>query len=341
MPSFSTATVQKPSALLQGGQQELHEFDLALRRVHERQRQNHAGLVADYIPELGRADPDDFGMAIVSVKGRVHAVGNADKPFTIQSISKALAFCLALQTAGHARVTSRVGFEPSGDAFNAIELEPATQKPFNPMVNAGAIAIAGLLCEELGPSAFDHLMQRFSAAAGRTLSIDDRVYRSEKETGNRNRAIAYLLLTHGLLRVDPETALDFYFRQCAIAVNAIDLASMGACLANMGQNPFSGADVFDVAAVRLTLSVMFTCGMYDYAGNWACDVGIPAKSGVGGGIMGVINRQLGIASYSPRLDSKGNSVRGVAGFQILAEEFGLHVFDCTNTGSAVAGAYTR
>lgn len=339
MPSSPAALVEKPGVQPVAGQTACHEFDLALRRVHEAQRHNTAGVVADYIPELGKANPEDFGMAVVTVRGRLHAVGDAGKTFTIQSVSKALAFCLAVQAAGHAKVVSRVGFEPSGDAFNAIELDPATGKPFNPMVNAGAIAVAGLLCEQLGAGAFDTLMTTFGAAAGRTLSIDEKVYQSEKATGNRNRAIAYLLLTHGLLRVDPETALDFYFRQCSVSVSAIDLAAMGACLANMGQNPVTGKDVFDVAAVRLTLSVMFTCGMYDYAGNWACDVGVPAKSGVGGGIMGVINRQLGISSYSPRLDAKGNSVRGVQGFAALAEEFGLHVFDCTNLGSAVTGAY--
>jgi len=339
MPSSASRAVQNRGTSHPSGQEGAHEFDHALRRIHAEQRLNHAGAVADYIPELGLANPDDFGLAIVTVKGRLHAVGDADKPFTIQSISKALALCLAVQEAGYGKVASRVGFEPSGDAFNAIEFDPHSHKPFNPMVNAGAIAIAGLLCEQLGHTAFDRLMTCFATAAGRSLSLDERVYQSEKATGHRNRAIAHLLLNHGLLKVDPEEALDVYFRQCSIAVTAVDLAAMGASLANMGQNPVTGAEVFDAAAVRLTLSVMFTCGMYDYAGNWACDVGVPAKSGVGGGILGVINRQLGIASYSPRLDARGNSVRGVKGFAALAEEFGLHAFDCTNLGSAVAGAY--
>jgi glutaminase len=316
-----------------------HEFDLALGRIWAEVRDNQGGALADYIPELARANPDDFGMAIVPVSGRIHAAGDAEKPFTIQSISKPLAYCLAVEAGGQQAVAERVGREPSGNAFNAIALDPVTQKPFNPMVNAGAIAVAGLLCEHLGASAFERLLDCFSAAAGRTLDVDEQVYRSEKETGNRNRAIAYMLLTHGLLKVDPETALDVYFRQCAIAVTAIDVATMGATLANMGQNPVTGAEVFDVRAVRQTLSVMFTCGMYDFAGNWACDVGVPAKSGVGGGILGVINRQLGLACYSPRVDEKGNSVRGVESFVRLAEEFGLHVFDCTNFGSAIAGTY--
>ena len=317
-----------------------HEFDIALERIWTEERSNHKGAVADYIPALSRANPDDFGLAVMSVRGRLHAAGDAEKPFTIQSISKTFAFCLALQCAGYRAVSSRVGFEPSGDAFNATEVLPGSNKPFNPMVNAGAIAIAGLLCETLGPSAFEQLLACFSGAAGRALSVDERVYLSEKATGKQNRTIAHLLLGHGILNVDPELALDFYFRQCAISVTALDLAAMAACLANMGQQPATRAEVFqDIEALRTTLSVMFTCGMYDYAGNWACDVGIPAKSGVGGGILGVINRQFGIASYSPRLDQKGNSVRGVASFAKLTEEFGLHVFDCTNAGSAIAGTY--
>lgn len=316
-----------------------HEFDIALERIWAEEYQNKAGSVANYIPGLSKANPDNFGLAIVTTKGRVHSIGDTEKHFTIQSISKSLAFCLALQIAGYDMVSSRVGFEPSGDAFNSIELDRNTQRPFNPMVNAGAIAIAGLLCEKLGSSAFVQLMKCIEAAAGRPLTLDEEVYLSEKQTGHRNRAIAHLLVAHGILKIDPETALDLYFRQCCISLNVIDLAHIGACLANMGQQPSTGLEVFDLRAVRITLAVMFTCGMYDYAGNWACEIGIPAKSGVGGGIMGVINRQLGLASYSPLLDTKGNSIRGIASFKSLADEFGLHVFDATNTGSAIVGSY--
>ena len=167
------------------------------------------------------------------------------------------------------------------------------------------------------------------------------VYRSEDATGHRNRAIAHLLLANDVLAVPPDKSLDLYFRQCSISVTACDLARMGATFANMGQNPIDKSLAFDLNSVRRTLSVMFTCGMYDYAGHWAYDVGIPAKSGVGGGIVGVINRQLGIGSYSPRLDPKGNSVRGVASFEMLAEDFGLHAFDCTNVGSTIVSSLIR
>lgn len=201
------------------------------------------------------------------------------------------------------------------------------------MVNAGAITVSALLYRALGNAALDFLLERFSKAAGRQLGISDAVYRSEAETGHRNRAIGHLLLNVGAAQPPIEPALDLYFRQCSILVTAADLARMGATLANIGDNPFTGEQVFGVAAVRDTLSVMFTCGMYDYSGHWVLDVGIPAKSGVGGGILGVVNRQCGIGTFSPRLDDKGNSVRGIETFRKLADEFGLHAFECTNYGS--------
>jgi glutaminase len=317
------------------------EFEEALENAFLSQIDNKSGSVADYIPELTKANPNNFGLAIATTTGRIYEIGNVKARFTIQSVSKAFAFCLAQEIAGPELVAARVGVEPSGDPFNAIVFDPHTNRPFNPMVNAGAIAVAGILQEHLGEGAFDFMMERFSAAAGRTLDLNEAVYRSEHETGHRNRAIAHLLLAADALAVPPDAALDLYFRQCSINVCARDLARMGATFANMGMNPVSRQPVFDIAAVRSTLAVMFTCGMYDYAGHWAYDVGIPAKSGVGGGIVGVVNRQLGIASYSPRLDAKGNSVRGVGAFKVLADHFGLHAFDCTNVGSSFIASLIR
>jgi glutaminase len=311
-----------------------HEFEDALNHAYRSQVDNHDGAVADYIPELSKASPGDFGLAIATTAGKVYAVGAVESRFTIQSVSKAFAFCLALEVAGPEVVASRVGVEPSGDPFNAIVFDPQTNRPFNPMVNAGAIAIAGILHEYLGEGAYDFMLERFSAAAHRSLGLNQAVYISEHETGHRNRAIGHLLLASDALAVPPDAALDLYFRQCSIEISALDLAWMGATFANMGTHPVSRQGAFDIAAVRSTLAVMFTCGMYDYAGHWAYDVGIPAKSGVGGGIVGVVNRQLGIVSYSPKLDAKGNSVRGVGAFKVLADHFGLHAFDCTNVGSS-------
>jgi glutaminase len=315
-------------------------FDAALVRAWLAERNNNSGEVADYIPELSKANPGHFGIAIASVGGKFHSIGDAGVPFTIQSVSKAFAFCLALEVAGVELVSARVGVEPSGDPFNAIVFDEAN-RPFNPMVNAGAIAVAGMLYEKLGDGAFDFVMERFSAATGSPLSLNEAVYRSEAETGHRNRAISHLLLAAGALAVPPEAALDLYFRLCSIELTATDLAWLGATFANMGTNPQTKAYAFDLIAVRSTLAVMFTCGMYDYAGHWAFDVGIPAKSGVGGGIVGVVNRQLGIATFSPRLDGKGNSARGVGAFRSLADDFGLHAFDCTNVGSSYVASLIR
>lgn len=318
-----------------------HEFNDALERAFISQLDNHQGSVADYIPELTKVNAGSFGLAIATTGGNIYERGDTKAKFTIQSVSKAFAFALALEIAGPQLVESRVGVEPSGDPFNAIVFDPVTNCPFNPMVNAGAIAVAGILFEKLGADAFRFMIDRFSAAAGRELTLNEAVYRSEAETGHRNRAIAHLLLANNVLKVAPDDALDLYFRQCSIDVTARDLAWMGATFANMGTNPTNRENAFDIAAVRSTLAVMFTCGMYDYAGHWAYDVGIPAKSGVGGGIVGVVNRQLGIASFAPRLDQKGNSVRGVGAFKVLANHFGLHAFDCTNVGSSFIASLIR
>jgi glutaminase len=285
---------------------------------------NKEGALAGYIPELAAVDPEKFGIAIATVDGKLYTVGDAEHPFTIQSVSKAFVYCLALELVGRDTVLQRVGVEPSGDAFNAIVFDPNTNRPFNPMVNAGAITVAGIVHDVAGAGAFELILDRLSEAAGRRLTMDESVYRSETETGHRNRAIGHLLRNVGALEGAVDEVVDLYFA---------DLARMGATLAHIGENPATGRQVFELTAVRNTLAVMFTCGMYDYSGNWAYDVGVPAKSGVGGGIVGVVNRQLGIGTFSPRLDAKGNSVRGVATFKEIGDELGLHVFDCSNVGS--------
>ena len=317
------------------------ELQLILDGAYRSVADRRDGTLADYIPELARAEPDRFGIAMATARGHLVAAGDSETRFTIQSVSKAFTYCLAIELAGRAAVLERVGVEPSGDAFNAIEFDPSTRRPYNPMVNAGAITVAGIIHDVHGKAAFEFIMERFSRAAGRVLDLDESVYRSESATGHRNRAIAYLLLSAGLLSGPVEPIVDLYFRQCSIAVTATDLAWMGATLANLGAHPRSGDQVFDLRAVRDTQTVMFTCGMYNYSGNWANDVGIPAKSGVGGGVIGVVNRQLGIGSYSPRLDRKGNSVRGLAAFAALSDELGLHAFDCTNRGSALVERFVQ
>lgn len=305
-----------------------------IESLHDKYVACDAGEVATYIPELGKADPAHFGICMVTAEGKVFETGDSDQLFTIQSISKPFTFGMALEAYGQEEVSRHVGVEPSGDAFNSIELEKGTNRPFNPMVNAGAITVSALLYEHYGDEALDILLGRFSAAAGRALSVDEAVYASESRTGHRNRAIAHLLLNFGMVYEKVEPALDLYFKQCSILVNCHDLAVMGATLANLGKNPITGEEAYDIDCVKDMLSIMFTCGMYDYSGQWAYKVGVPAKSGVAGGVVAVVNRQLGIATYSPKLDPRGNSTRGIEVCVDLARELGLHAFDCMNVGSS-------
>jgi glutaminase len=315
----------------------LQEVQALVDVLYERYRGLCDGEVATYIPELARMPPDTFAIALVSTGGQEFVAGEIEHPFTIQSISKPLTFGMAIEACGREEVLRHVSVEPSGDVFNAIELQNGSNRPFNPMVNTGAIAVTALLYHCYGDAALERILERLSLAAGRRLEVDQAVYQSERRTGHRNRAIAHLLLNFGLMDYDAEAALDLYFKQCAILVTCRDLATIAATLSNMGRNPVTGMSVYDVASVKDMLSIMFTCGMYDYSGQWAFRVGMPAKSGVGGGVMAVVNRQIGIATFSPRLDSHGNSCRGIEVCVELASRLGLHAFDCLNAGSSYLG----
>src|SRR6266700_6485737 len=284
------------------------------------------GAVADYIPELGKADPDHFGIGLATIDGHVYEAGDTRIPFTIQSISKPFVFALALDTLGAARVESAIGVEPSGDPFNSIRLN-AENHPFNPMVNAGAIACSGLIREAKGDAAFDYIRGALGRFAGRELDMDEAVFASESATGDRNRAIGYLLRNSAVITEDVGAVLDVYFRQCSVRVTARDAAIMAATLANRGVNPVSGEQVVTPYAVSRTLSVMTSSGMYDYAGEWIYRIGIPAKSGVGGGIIAAMPGQFGLGTFSPRLDSHGNSVRGVKVCELFSSHFDLHMLN--------------
>jgi glutaminase len=296
-----------------------------LQRLHDRHRSNRDGTVATYIPALAAADPDWFGIALLTVDGTGYHVGDSTQPFTIQSISKPFTYGLVLDDLGEAPVRHRIGVEPTGDAFNSITLAPGTGTPLNPMVNAGAIAAASLVAETDQASGLERILARYGAAAGRPLALDAVVFDSERETGHRNRAIGHLLRASGVIDGDPDEALDRYFAQCSISVDATALAMMAATLANGGVNPRTGERVMSASTVRAVLSVMSSCGMYDSAGDWLYTVGLPAKSGVSGGILAVVPGQLGIGVFSPPLDSRGNSVRGVAVCRDLAHDLDLHL----------------
>jgi glutaminase len=303
-------------------------------RIYEKYRYVEDGKVATYILELGKANPDHFGICLATASGRIFRAGDYDKEFTIQSMCKPFAFQMALEQCGVAEVVKRVGVEPSGDAFNSIELDPKTSRPYNPMINAGAIAVSSLIKREPVQEGIEAFVGRMSDAAGRQLRIDYDVMRSETLTGNRNRAIAYLMRNFEIIDEYLHESLQQYFAQCSVLVTCEDMAMMAATVANMGRNPITDKQVFDFQYLKYMLTVMFTCGLYDYAGGWAYEVGLPAKSGVAGGIFGVVNRQLGISVYSPKLDEQGNSVRGILACKELARHLGLHAFEFTNVGSS-------
>lgn len=297
----------------------------ALGRIRAELVDDDRGAVADYIPQLGEADPTAFGLALVGVAGSVYRAGEADVPFTIQSISKPFTYALALADVGVDGVLTRVGVEPSGEAFNAISLEPGTGRPSNPMINAGAILTTSLVAGSGPAERFERIRDLLSRCAGRELGVDEAVFRSEHDTGDRNRALAYLMRHAGSLSCDVEDAVDTYFRQCSVLVTAVDLATMAATLANGGVNPRTGEEVLAQATAEQVLTVMATCGMYDFSGEWLFRVGLPAKSGVSGGVVAVSPSQFGIGLFSPRLDERGNSVRGVGASEIISERFLLHL----------------
>ncbi len=303
-------------------------------QIYEKYRNVNEGAVATYIPELGKANPDDFAICLTTVGGKMFRAGDFNNEFTIQSMCKPFAFQLALEQHGVEETLKHVGVEPSGDAFNSIELDSKTTRPFNPMINAGAIAVASLLKKSPVEEGVQCFVDKMSEAAGRSLRNDLSVLQSETLTGNRNRAIAYLMRNFGIIDEQVTESLHQYFAQCSLLVSCQDVAMMAATLANMGTNPMTGKRVFDFQYIKYILTVMFTCGLYDYAGGRAFEVGLPAKSGVSGGVFGVVNRQLGVSVYSPRLDAQGNSVRGILVCKELARHLGLHAFEFTNVGSS-------
>lgn len=296
-----------------------------LGRIHAEFAGDTRGEVADYIPQLSTADPAAFGLALAGVSGSVYQAGDSAVPFTIQSVSKPFVYALALADVGRDGVLARVGAEPSGEAFNAVSLEPGTGRPDNPLINAGAILTSSLVAGTGPAERFARILDLLSRCAGRDLVVDEAVFRSEHDTGDRNRALAHLMRAAGSLTMPVDDAVDVYFRQCSVLVTAADLAVMGATLANGGVNPRTGVTAMDQGVAEQVLTVMATCGMYDFSGEWLFRVGLPAKSGVSGGLVAVSPSQFGIGMFGPRLDERGNSVRGVEASRAISERFSLHL----------------
>ena len=312
-----------------------------LNGLHAKYGGVHDGAVATYIPELAKANPDWFAISIVSVDGQVVEVGDHQQLFSIQSISKPFVFGLALEDHGREQVLTKVSVEPTGEAFNSIVLDEKSNRPFNPLVNSGAIATADLVEGRDFPERVTRLLEMFGRYAGHPVYVDNTVFLSERATGHRNRAMGHLMLNFGMVRDRVEETLELYFQQCSVLMNCHDLAVMGATLANGGVNPFTKERALKAEYVKDLLSIMLSCGMYDYAGEWAYRVGIPAKSGVSGGIVAVVPGKFGIGIYSPRLDPRGNSVRGVRVCHELSQRFGLHSFEAGYTGRTLHDELSR
>ncbi|HXD28028.1 MAG TPA: glutaminase A, partial [Arthrobacter sp.] len=306
-----------------------------LRRLHGELSGLRAGRPYQGIPAMADADPDDFAICLATVDGYVYEVGDADTEFSIQSVSKPFTYGLALEDLGAEAVDEKIDVEPSGDAFNEISLAEGSGRPANAMINAGAIAATSLVKGSGGRKGFDRILALYSDFAGRQLSVRESIYKSELRTGHRNRALAYLLRSFDVIEGDPEPGLRNYFRQCSVMVNARDLALMAATLANGGTHPVTGKEVMGIDSIQRVLSVMMTCGMYDDAGSWTSAVGMPAKSGVGGGLLAVLPGQLGLAVYSPPLNDHGSSVRGVAASERMAADMELHFVRAARMGKSV------
>ena len=284
------------------------------------------GTVADYIPELAKAKKDAFGLCMMKKDGQILCLGDAGTRFTMQSCSKLINLAVSLKFRGFKETFRYVHMEPTGDAFNSItKLELQADIPCNPMINAGAIQIVSLLADEFS---FEDLL-----GIARVMCMDDgivldeAVYRSEAQTGDRNRAIAYLLRSKGVLQTDPDKTLDLYFKLCSMSVSAVSLAGLGLLLANNGADPFSGERFLTPEHTATIKSLMFTCGLYDGSGEFGVKVGVPAKSGVGGGMVCAAKGPAGIGLYGPSLDAQGNSVAGMKAMKYLSDHLQLHAMD--------------
>lgn len=295
--------------------------------VHERYRANAEGATADVYPALASVDPGLFGVAVVANDGSVFRAGDADHEFSIISVSKPFVVALVCELLGPREARERLGVNSTGLPFNSLAaIERTVDGRTNPMVNPGAIATTSLVPGDTAESKWTFIQEGLSAFAGRELSVNTEIYESASETNGRNESIARLLQSYGRLDGDPAEILDLYTRQCSLNVTAKDLAAMGATLADAGVNPLTGARVVDAAASRRTLAVMATAGLYETSGDWLYEVGLPGKSGIGGGIVTVAPGKGGLGTFSPRLDDAGNSVRGQLVAAELSHSLGLDVF---------------
>ncbi|HXY66710.1 MAG TPA: glutaminase A [Mycobacterium sp.] len=300
----------------------------AVTAAHARHKKNRRGKNASYIPALAEVDPQLFGVCVATVDGQTFSAGDATTEFALESISKVFTAALAIQQVGPRAFHRKVGADPTGEAFNSVlALELHNDKPNSPMVNAGAMTATSLVSATDADDRSRQILQIQTDFAGRPITVSEQIASSERATNFHNRAIAWLLLCGGYMYCDPMEACDVYTLQCSTLVTAVDLAIMGATLANGGINPVTGKRVIAQPNVSHVLSLMAMEGLYTASGDWAYTVGLPAKSGVGGGLVAVSPAKLAIAAFSPPLDKAGNSVRAQAAITQIARTLGLGLFN--------------
>ena len=307
--------------------------EAAVREAYEKFRSDTNGKNADYIPYLAQVDSKLFGVAVVTTDNQVFEIGDVKYSFSIQSISKVYTLALAMEELGHDRVFERIGSEPTGRAFNSVTavVEMPTHTG-NAFVNAGAIATTSLISGKNEDEKWNKILDFYSKVAGEKLVLIDEVYKSEAATNAGNKALSMLLAKYERIYADPFESVDIYTKQCSVGVNATQLARMGATLADNGKNPATGEQVIKVEDVPFILSTMAMAGLYDSSGAWAWHVGLPAKSGVGGGIVAIVPGKGAIAVFAPRLDDAGNSVKAQEVIEYVADKLDYNLFSPSSVG---------
>jgi glutaminase len=322
-----TATQRSPVAPTK------EQVQAAVNEAYEKFKSNTEGKNADYIPELAKVDSKLYGIAIVTADGQVVTAGDVDKPFSIQSISKVYSLALAMEELGPDAVFQKIGMEPTGRPFNSVEaVVDMPTHTGNPLVNAGAISTVSLIQAATPDEKYNKILNFYSKAAGAKLTLIDEVYKSEAATNQGNKALAALLLKYERIYADTLQSVDVYTKQCSIGVTAKQLAMMGATLANFGANPITGEQIIKRENVPEILATMTMAGLYDGSGGWAWHVGLPAKSGVGGGIVAVVPGKGAIAVFAPPLDKAGNSVKAQLAIAYVADKLGINLYSPRSVG---------
>lgn len=309
------------------------QVEAAVKEAYDQFKNDSGGKNADYIPYLAQVDSKMFGIAVVSVDNQVVSLGEIKYSFSIQSISKVFSQALAMQELGAAKVLEKVGNEPTGRAFNSVfAVADMPTHTGNPYVNAGAISTVSLISGKTADEKWNKILDFYSRAAGEKLVLIDEVYKSEAATNTGNKALSMLLAKYDRIYADPFESVDVYTKQCSVGVNVVQLARMGATLANNGKNPATGEQVVSPENVPHILSTMLMAGLYDGSGGWAWHVGLPAKSGVGGGIVAVVPGKGAIAVFAPPLDEAGNSVKAQKVIQYVANKLDFNLFSPRSVG---------